>query len=239
MDLEAEDYLGIAAQLLAEDGATQAVALILDITNFRLDWFSSWEQYRAVAEVETWLIDRFTEEVRESILWALREAARDEDFFIFSLDIRRPLPSPDGWRQRVTLDQQGPAVTNQVRLVPIGGAVYQADGLRFRSRAEMNVFDALKRAWTNHGPFSVVPNTLMALPGHTWEVDFLVGHRGRVGVIEVDGPHHKHKWASDRSRDRLLEDAGIAYIDRIDAEDTGDPSQVDQFVGRFLQKLSA
>jgi very-short-patch-repair endonuclease len=102
----------------------------------------------------------------------------------------------------------------------------------------VNVYAGLKRAWADPGPFSVVPNTLIALPGHTWEVDFLIGYRGRVGVIEVDGPTHRRKWASDRSRDRLLEDAGIAYIDRIAVEDTDDEAQVDQFVGRFVRRLA-
>jgi very-short-patch-repair endonuclease len=58
-------------------------------------------------------------------------------------------------------------------------------------------------------------------------------------VIEVDGASHYRKYSSDRSRDRLLEDCGVCYVDRIDAVDTADPKEVEAFVRRFLDKLAA
>ncbi len=66
----------------------------------------------------------------------------------------------------------------------------------------------------------------------TWEPDFLVIYKGRAGIIEVDGRTHVKKWLSDGSRDCLFEDAGVAYVDHIDAADIGGP-EVDQFLRRL------
>jgi very-short-patch-repair endonuclease len=58
-----------------------------------------------------------------------------------------------------------------------------------------------------------------------------------VGIIEVDGLSHNLKRESDKSRDRLLENAGFAYIDRFDARECEDPDKVRQLVERFLSRL--
>jgi hypothetical protein len=45
------------------------------------------------------------------------------------------------------------------------------------------------------------------------------------------------KSASDRSRNRLLEDSGVRSVDRFDAVDTAEPEEVEAFVRRCLDKL--
>jgi very-short-patch-repair endonuclease len=57
-------------------------------------------------------------------------------------------------------------------------------------------------------------------------------------VIEVDGPGHRGKWANDRSRDQLLEDAGIAYVLRIAVEDTENPMALNALIDRLLGRLA-
>jgi hypothetical protein len=81
-------------------------------------------------------------------------------------------------------------------------------------------------------------NPLVRVPGHRWKPDLLVAHHGRAGIIEVDGASHYGRSCADRSRDRLLEDAGIAYVDRLSAEEASNHLEAEVFVRRFLARLS-
>ena len=74
--------------------------------------------------------------------------------------------------------------------------------------------------------------------GHTWVVpDFLVWHKKRLFVIEVDGPSHKGRYLQDKSRDQALEDTGITFVRRIDVADTNDPDEVQHFLRKCLGHL--
>jgi hypothetical protein len=125
---------------------------------------------------------------------------------------------------------------------PTGGQspAFIIDRLAFQTGEERTVYLALRDAQAHMPEFesiTIAPRCSIRVPGHTWEVDFLVTHKGRCGVIEVDGASHVGKWIADRSRDRLLLDAGIAYVDRIDAVDVNDPAELKTFVRRFLHRL--
>lgn len=85
---------------------------------------------------------------------------------------------------------------------------------------------------------SITPNPALYVAGRTWEPDFLVTFRGRVGIIEVDGASHAGRAASDKSRDRIFEDAGVAYVERLYAEDITDEDTAYEYVARFLRKLA-
>lgn len=79
----------------------------------------------------------------------------------------------------------------------------------------------------------------MFVAGKTRELDFLVTYRGRAGAIEVDGDTHRNRYAADQSRDAMVRDSGVSMVDRIVAEDTNDPNEVERFVRRFLSRLVA
>lgn len=114
------------------------------------------------------------------------------------------------------------------------------DRISFRSPSEVAVYKALLAAADDlpeYRGLGVFPNATGRVGAHTWEVDFLVTHGGRCGAIEVDGEHHRGRWLADRSRDRLLEDVGVHYVDRIDAQDALIDSEVTVFVRRFLDRL--
>jgi hypothetical protein len=113
---------------------------------------------------------------------------------------------------------------------------------RFGDPSEKPVYDELRRAQETLPQFrsiAIAANATLCIRGRIVVVDFLVTYRGRCGVIEVDGASHCRKWSSDRSRDRLLEDCGVCYVDRIDAVDTTQPKEVEALVRRFLDKLAA
>ncbi len=110
-----------------------------------------------------------------------------------------------------------------------------------RSEAEAAVLAGLRRiaerqriGWIANGPF---------MPGvarRAYEVDIIVCVRGRCFGIEVDGPHHakRGRYVADRSRDMLLEDAGLLFVRRIAVEDTRDPAVVDLFLDGCLSRIA-
>lgn len=55
----------------------------------------------------------------------------------------------------------------------------------------------------------------------THEVDFLVVHGGRVGILEVDGePYHPaERSAIEHRRDRAFKHVGIHTVERFDASE--------------------
>lgn len=80
---------------------------------------------------------------------------------------------------------------------------------------------------------------IVRVPGHTLKPDLLVVHNSRAGVMEVDGSSHYGRAAADRSRDRLLEDAGVYYVDHLDAESASDSTECALFVERFVERLAS
>ncbi|MFN8379319.1 MAG: hypothetical protein U0452_11680 [Anaerolineae bacterium] len=88
-------------------------------------------------------------------------------------------------------------------------------GMIFRSKTELRVAKALDHA----GAVFVPPTKVRLTSGgerQSREIDFLVYHGGRWGVLEVDGPWHTR--SSDESRDALLRANGISCIQRYDAD---------------------
>jgi very-short-patch-repair endonuclease len=83
-------------------------------------------------------------------------------------------------------------------------------------------------------------NVLLELAGDVrFRVDFVVGYRGGVVVAEVDGQRaHRGLWASDRSRDYLLEDHGISRVHRVLASALNDPAERDAEVHRMLRRMT-
>ncbi|MFF3326245.1 hypothetical protein [Streptomyces sp. NPDC002889] len=79
----------------------------------------------------------------------------------------------------------------------------------------------------------------MRVVRHIFEPDLLVTYKGRTGVIEIDDPHDKGRRSDDASRERLLRNASIKHIDRIDVRDSTTKAEVEKFVETFLKHLTA
>jgi very-short-patch-repair endonuclease len=110
----------------------------------------------------------------------------------------------------------------------------------FQTPEERTVYDELDRQrrllsrYDSAGLASQVP---VNVPGHTFTLDLVVTSRGRAAVIEVEGAVHAKRWSSDRSRDALLEDAGYAFVARIDVRDVESSALLTEFVERVLYRL--
>jgi hypothetical protein len=114
------------------------------------------------------------------------------------------------------------------------------DGVHFTNEWEHKVYVVLKErqaALPENQTIGIMPLGAMRVLGHTFEPDLLITYRGRVGVIEIDGPHHKGRASDDKSRERLLRKAGIKHIDRIDVRDSTQKPEVEKFVTDFLNHL--
>jgi hypothetical protein len=150
-----------------------------------------------------------------------------------------PAPVSADWRKDIEATLRGKP-KNQASLVALPDRFPVRDAMRFRDGAEVALYEALKakqHALPATDTITIIPNASVRVPGHTWEPDFLVVYRGRTGAIEVDGGSHRKKYASDKSRDKILEDAGISRVERIDVADAEDPEECEAFVERFLARL--
>jgi hypothetical protein len=147
--------------------------------------------------------------------------------------IRAKPTDPDpAWREELLAIARGKDVHNQA--ADLGNArTWQ--NLRFRSQSEVKIAEALDRA-----KVFFLPNCKGRLGIDTrrnLEADFLICHKGRWGILEVDGEpfHPPTRTVHDHSRDRLFKDHGLAVVEHFDSEECF--QQPDKVVARFLRLL--
>ncbi len=86
---------------------------------------------------------------------------------------------------------------------------------------------------------ALVPNPALVLrSANTSEPDLLVLYRGRVGLIQVDGPSHHGRFAAEVSRDRLYRHSGVAEVDHFVVQDTDNEDDLDALVKQFVRRLA-
>jgi hypothetical protein len=125
----------------------------------------------------------------------------------------RPHATPSSGRLSGTLASRAPIEYN---------------GMRFRSHTETRIAEALDEANVLYFPLPVAVRHRVR-----FEVDFLVIHKGRVGVLEVDGPTHKPTTrAYEDSRAAWFEKSGIALFRHypVSAVDDGPAAVIEDFL---------
>ncbi|MEU3755085.1 hypothetical protein AB0H17_20295 [Streptomyces olivoreticuli] len=237
--------LAQTAHLLHEQGSNQAAALLLDVEGIELvpgNRFGDWQN--AVLIVPSYLVSRFTEEAINVIQPVFGHVASRHEVEIGGVSAAPALPHVgENWRQALQHRlAQGTASNQAARTRSKNtGTVLSKDGFVFDSREEMRVYDALKRSQTalpSDSSVSIFPLPMgRVATGGVWTPDFLVAVAGRVGIIEVDGPHHKGRLAADATRDRHWRNSGVVHIERILVEETSVDSEIDGLVGSFLKRL--
>lgn len=233
--------LGAAAGILQAAGHHKALALLLDVHG--LDFSEAWPWgngycRNAYLLVPPYLVGRFDQATCDQITEALRRACFRHESEVAGVE-PVPLPAPPGWRERLQEELvSGPR--NQATLMPLPKQFPRADGMAFRSQAELAVYQILKaeqEARPSDDTFAIFPNCAARVPDRTWEPDFLITYRGRCAAIEVDGGSHRGKYGSDKSRDDILTDSGIAFVKRLDAADVQDQDGVRTLIQRMLSRL--
>jgi uncharacterized protein YjbI with pentapeptide repeats len=96
--------------------------------------------------------------------------------------------------------------------------IYTWERLRFRSKTEIKIAEALDRTGV-----LFVPNSLARLNTpkgrENKEADFLICYNGKWGVLEVDGPFHTaERRVEEQERERIFKKNGIKVVERFDSE---------------------
>jgi hypothetical protein len=239
---KADSLLGHMAALLFQRGDTRHVQLLLLIREAVIEYDQEAQDWDLWLEIDPGNYAAFTDEVMAHLREAFRPVARRLDYGVDNLLIRETMPriGPD-WRERLGEMLNGERPTNQARRTVPEKPQRIQDSLAFTNAGEQRVYQALKYLQEKELPpeetISIYPLPNGRVPGHTWEPDLLVTYRGRAGVLEIDGPDHRVRRAMDTSRDHLLRDAGVAYVDRIVVEVIDNPQELLTALKRFLRRL--
>lgn len=167
------------------------------------------ESYKALLEVEPHLLPRFTEEVLERMRSAMHSVLRREqrNASVSYIEAVPVIPRVSAnWREQLKA-VGGPKPTNQARRVRLEPQHPLEDGLHFTNEWEHRVYKVLTHRQADlpdNDTIGIMPLGAMRVRGHTYEPDLLITYRGCVGVIEIDGPHHKGRASDDKGRERLL-----------------------------------
>jgi hypothetical protein len=255
--------LGQTTGLLAQRGDEQAVALLVDVRS--VDLVSTDEEIRtdkiydpwltggegpaymtiyhraAVLDVDDHLVPRFTEEICRRIAATLSYVAdRNGEENITYVRPRPALPEVgDDWRATHAARLASDRPTNQARREAARASHPVEDGLTFGSAAELRVYRALKRlqaSFPEQDTIAISPLPGVRLrSGNTWSPDLLVTGRGRVMVVETDGPHHRgpRRYADDRNRDLQWQRCGVPVV-RLPVEDLHDDAVL---TGRLREEV--
>ena len=121
-------------------------------------------------------------------------------------------------------------VRHQGDLYP-GPGPFEYEGVRYRSRTEIRVAEVLDAANVLYMPLPT------AVRHHQkYEPDFVIIHVGRIGVLEVDGPHHTPMTrAREDARATWLYQSGVRLVQHVAVADID--RDVEGVVKNFLALL--
>jgi hypothetical protein len=250
IEMTDDEVIGAASVLLVQRGYREAAALMLDVTSVWIErrtvhedsmsYSYETEYQEVILEVEPRLLPNSGYLV-DHIRSAFEAVGAGCGRHITEVSIREVIPRVGpNWREQLARELKGGHQTNHARKVRLEPRHPAEDGLHFTNEWEHRVYQVLKEQQTSlpdNDTIGIMPLGALRVPGHTFEPDFLITYRGRVGVIEIDGPHHKGRASADRSRDRLFKHAGVEDVDRLSVEDSTTKEEVEKFVTDFLKHL--
>ncbi|MFF2436659.1 hypothetical protein ACFVU4_21190 [Streptomyces sp. NPDC058107] len=231
-----------------------AAELMLDVASFEFDKhmtnyeetmdYTSWNEHEdVILETDPHLVAHFEKELVYQIRSAFKAVGKARNREIRDVWVREVVPDVGpGWREELAQQLKGGAQSNQARKDRLAPRHPVIDNLHLTNEWEHRVYTVLREqqcALPDIETIGILPLPGMRVRGHTFEPDLLVTYKGRAGVIEIDGPHHKGRRSDDASRERLLRNAGIRHIDRIDVRDSTTKAEVEKFVETFLKHLTA
>ncbi len=243
--LELDEILGQTYHLLAEAGDEQAAMLVLDVDQLRVE-IDGWRKdpvdawpatvYRAVLEVETFLVPRFTEDVQGRIWPRLQYVLRRHDKDAERMLVEETLPAvASDWRDRAQQELSAERATNQARRERSDPEYPTYQGMTFGSVDEIAVYKLLvdmQKTVREDKAFAILPLPTVQLQRMGLRSpDLVVVGNGRALVIEVDGPHHRKatRVADDRERDRHWARCGVTTY-RIPVEHVKEPDQLGELL---------
>lgn len=226
----------------SSEGQRDLAALLIDVDSITVSYDQQNGDNDLWLEVSPDQMPRFTDDLVTEIRAACIEVCERREYNIQWLGVREVLPEvgPD-WRNQIRNQLGGKRPTNHARRAHTGPPQFVEDYLSFTNQGELVVYRALKQIQEKDLPredtIGIYPLAGGRIPGRTWEPDVLVTYKGRAGVLEVDGPHHNARRALDNTRDHLLRDAGVGFVDRVPVESLQDPAELTATLRRFLRRL--
>lgn len=114
--------------------------------------------------------------------------------------------------------------------------VFTWKGLRFRSKTEIKIAEALDRASVLYFP-NCVARLNTSTGRRNLETDFLICYEGKWGILEVDGIYHTPtRRVEEQERERFFRHHRVLIVERFDAERCY--NQPDNVVREFLELLT-
>jgi hypothetical protein len=241
--IKALSTLAHAAVLLQQRGQEDIALPLLDVIQVAVEYDGEWCTNDLWLEVAPEHMSTFDKAAQEKIMDACAEVSTRLGYGLHWGGVREVIPKvgPD-WREN--LRQQlsgGKRPTNHARRVRSDPNRRTEDGLSFTNEGELTVYRALKllqETLPGESTIGIFPLAGGRIPGHTWEPDVLVTYKNRAGVLEIDGPVHNARRAMDITRDHLLRDAGVAFVDRIAVETLADPKELGAALTRFIRRVA-
>jgi hypothetical protein len=180
------------------------------------------------------VIDRIFDlekELREQAEILMR---RDPEVFLRSFVICPQYVRDPDWRLKAKAWLRGEGANNQGRVRSDKIAPYTKNGLLFRSKPEINLYEALKARGITFSPLPV-----FIRGGDDYrrvEPDFVILKNGKFIVIEFDGtPFHTETPVEAHERTTMFSWEG-AHIERISAAECDTPEKT-QRVAKQIQDL--
>ncbi|MFJ1795182.1 hypothetical protein [Kitasatospora griseola] len=240
---KADALLGGLATLLVQRGDLDTARLVLAVDEPVIEFDDEDGTLALWLEVTPSESENFTDAAVGKLRTACVEISNRKGYGVGWLGVRETLPTiRPGWRESLREQIEGKKPTNQARRLAPAAPFWTDDNLSFTNAGEQRVYRALRHIQEKVLPpqetIGIFPLANGRIPGHTWEPDVIVTYKGRAGVLEIDGPHHNARRALDTSRDHLLLDSGVGYVDRVPVEAISDHNELLSVLQRFLRRLA-
>lgn len=240
-----EALLASAFELLKERGAAREIAVLLnaDAHGYQHS-FDNWNGgtygWGLRLALDLVLFSRLSHDERDDTASSIKEVVEtffaefDGHNFEYVLIAPKAVNNPQ-WREQAASFLGGSGINNQGRVRSDNIASRQADGLLFRSEAEIHLYRAFKALGVTFAP---LPVFLRGGPSYArLEPDFVVIKDGVVMVVEVDGDtHHRESPAEAHERLAPLDHEG-AKIERVRAAECSSADAAKGCASRLLQVL--
>ncbi|WP_143668422.1 hypothetical protein [Streptomyces sp. f150] len=241
--LVAETLVAYMSTLLVRRGDVASAQLLLQVDRWQLEWDQGGHEKDLVLEVDPANLSHFGEDLLQKLRGLCKEISERLSLDVSWVEVKETLPVVGpGWRDVVQREISGERPSNQARRLQPSPHRWLEDNLAFTNEGEQRVYRLLKHRQEKILPpeetISIFPLPNGRIAGRTWEPDFLITYKGRAGVLEIDGPHHNARRALDVTREHLMHDSGIAYVDRVPVEALDSRQEIDQVIDRFLRRLA-
>jgi hypothetical protein len=240
---EADSVLATAAGILARKGATREVAVLANgdpsFDPIDTQWSGDSTQWSLDIVVPRHIYEQIRDErsqLEKAILGELEDIFRRyRNDWVASVTIHPQLSGNKDWKEDAKAWLRGDLVTNQGRARSNNIAALEHDGLLFRSKPEINLYDALKQSGN-----PIAPLPVFVRGGKEFqriEPDFLIVRRGLLMVVEVDGDSfHTESPADASARLELLSSHGIDVM-RVKADDCSTPANASLCAQRVIDYM--